>query len=160
MSKPTIRTLRRDEREAVLDLLDEWPLSDGWRGRDYFRRYIDCDPTYVDENFHVAEQDGALVSCVQIFPRLLRVGGAAVPVGGIGSVFTSEKVRGSGLVALLGVGAAMPEAAWKNAALRVAPRLYTRLGWTLYRVRAPLGSHRSAAAPARRCGRRPTPRAI
>ena len=101
MADASIRTLCHDERESVLALLDEWPLSDGWRGRDYFRRYIESDPTYADENFWVAEQDGRLVACVQIFPRLLRARGASIPVGGIGSVFTREKARGSGVASQL-----------------------------------------------------------
>ena len=141
MSAPTIRTLRRDEREAVLELLDEWPLSDGWRGRDYFRRYIDWDPTYVDENFHVAEQDGALVACVQIFPRQLRAGAVTIPTGGIGSVFTSEKARGSGVASRLleASVAAMRERGMELSLLFAARHaFYTRLGWTLWPRQRPL----------------------
>jgi GNAT superfamily N-acetyltransferase len=141
MSTSSIRTLRRDEREAVLDLLDEWPLSDGWRGRDYFRRYIDSDPTYVDENFHVAEQDGALVSCVQIFPRELRAGDTAIPTGGIGSVFTSEKARGSGVASrLLEASVAAMRERGMELSLLFASRhaFYTRLGWTLWPRQRPL----------------------
>jgi GNAT superfamily N-acetyltransferase len=141
MSTPSIRTLRRDEREAVLDLLDGWPLSDGWRGRDYFRRYIDSDPTYVDENFHVAEQDGALVACVQIFPRRLRAHGAAIPTGGIGSVFTSEKARGSGVASrLLEASVAAMRDRGMELSLLFASRhaFYARLGWTLWPRKRPL----------------------
>src|SRR4030095_4441350 len=65
------------------------------------RRYPEVDPTYRDDNFWVAEHDGRLVACVQIFPRLLRVAGRTVPTGGIGSVFTSEKARGSGVSSAL-----------------------------------------------------------
>ncbi len=141
MSTPTIRTLRRDEREAVLELLDQWPLSDGWRGRDYFRRYIDSDPSYVDENFHVAEQDGTLVSCVQIFPRTLRAGGVTIPTGGIGSVFTSEKARGSGVASrLLEASVAAMRERGMELSLLFASRhdFYTRLGWTLWPRQRPL----------------------
>ena len=64
-----IRTLGSGEREAVLELLDSWELPDGWRGRDFFRRYIEYDSAYRDDNFWVAEDRGRLVSCVQVFPR-------------------------------------------------------------------------------------------
>jgi GNAT superfamily N-acetyltransferase len=135
MTTPSIRTLRRDERAAVLDLLDEWPLSDGWRGRDYFRRYIDSDPHYADENFHVAELNGALISCVQIFPRELRAAGTTIPIGGIGSVFTSEKARGTGVASrLLEASVAAMRERGMEVSLLFASRhdFYTRLGWTLW----------------------------
>jgi hypothetical protein len=41
-----IRTLEAGERDAWLDLLDGWEMPDGWRGRDFFRRWIDHDPTW------------------------------------------------------------------------------------------------------------------
>jgi predicted N-acetyltransferase YhbS len=141
MGSASIRTLRRDEREAVLELLDQWPLSDGWRGRDYFRRYIDLDPSYSDENFHVAERDGALVACVQIFPRELRAGAATIPVGGIGSVFTSEKARGSGVASqLLEASVAAMRERGMEISLLFASRhdFYARLGWMLWPRERPL----------------------
>jgi GNAT superfamily N-acetyltransferase len=92
-----IRTLRPDERESLLDLLDGWELPDGWRGRDFFRRYVERDHTFVDENVWVAAEHGRLLACVQIFPRRLRVLGQPVPTGGIGSVFTAPEARGAGL---------------------------------------------------------------
>ena len=91
-----IRILRSGEREHVLDLLDCWELPDGWRGRDFFRRYMEQDPSYHDENFWVAEDGGRFVCCVQIFPRALRVGSGVAPLGGIGSVFTHPDARSSG----------------------------------------------------------------
>jgi predicted N-acetyltransferase YhbS len=91
-----IRTLRPGERGALLELLDGWELADGWRGRDFFRRYMERDPTFEDENVVVAAEDGELLSCVQIFPRLLRLAGTAVPAGGIGSVFTARAARRRG----------------------------------------------------------------
>jgi predicted N-acetyltransferase YhbS len=96
-----IRTLREDERETLLELLDLWELTDGWRGRDFFRRYIEQDPTYSDENVWVACEGERLVSCVQIFSRLVRVLNHDVPTGGIGSVFTHPDWRKSGLAGSL-----------------------------------------------------------
>jgi predicted N-acetyltransferase YhbS len=151
MSSALIRTLRQGEREAVLALLDEWPLSDGWRGCDYFRRYIELDPTYVDENFQVAEQDGQLVACVQVFPRQLRVRGTTLPVGGIGSVFTSEKARGSGVASrLLEASVAAMRERGMEVSLLFASRhaFYGRLGWTLWPRQRPLWIRAEAnAAP-------------
>src|SRR3990172_5194715 len=92
-----IRTLRRDERERLLELLDLWPLPDGWKGRDFFRRYLEDDPTFEDDNVVVAADGGALAACVQIFPRPVRMRGCAVPMGGIGSVFTRPEQRSDGV---------------------------------------------------------------
>lgn len=146
-----VRTLRAGEREAVLDLLDEWPLGGPLRGRDFFRLYADHDPTYDDANFHVAAQDGRLVACVQVFPRLLRLRGAAVPAGGIGSVFTSEAARGSGVAsALLEAALADMRARGMEISLLFAARhaFYTRLGWTLWPRPRELWLRGEAAPPA------------
>lgn len=151
MSDASIRTLREGERDRVLALLDEWALSDGWRGRDYFRRYIECDPTYVDDNFWVAEQDGALVSCVQIFPRELRVRGSSVPVGGIGSVFTSNSARGSGVATqLLEASVAAMRERGMELSLLFASRhaFYARLGWVLWPRQRSLWIRADASAAA------------
>lgn len=72
-------------------------MPDGWRGRDFFARYMDLDPSFRDENFWVAETDGRLVSCVQIFPRPVRAGEGVVSMGGIGSVFTHPDHRSAGI---------------------------------------------------------------
>ena len=92
-----IRTLQQSERERWLDLLEGWDLrADGWHGREFFRRWIDDDPTYADENVWVAVDGIDLISTVQIFPRQIRVLGHSVPTGGIGSVFTRVDRRSSG----------------------------------------------------------------
>ena len=85
------------ERDAWLALLNGWGMPDGWTGRDFFARWIALDPTWRDDNVWVAEDAGRLVSAVQIFPRELRVLGHAVPTGGIGSVYTREEHRRSGI---------------------------------------------------------------
>jgi len=96
-----LRTLRADEIEALLDLLDGWPFPDGQSGRDFFRRYIELDPAFEPRNLWVAEQGDELVSCVQIFPRRVRVGGRVLPMGGIGSVFTRLDSRRRGVAGAL-----------------------------------------------------------
>ncbi len=98
---PRLRTLRVDEIEAVLDLLDGWPFPDGQSGRDFFRRYIELDPAFEPRNVWVAEQGGELVSCIQIFVRRVRVGGHVLPMGGIGSVFTRPDSRRRGVAGAL-----------------------------------------------------------
>ena len=127
-----LRTLRRGERGPLLDLLDGWVLPDGWQGRDFFRRYLEDDPTFVDENVWVAVDGGRLVSCVQIFPRPLRIRGKAVPAGGIGSVFTLPCHRRGGVAAALLARAveAMAGSGFEISLL-FAARIawYTSLGW-------------------------------
>jgi GNAT superfamily N-acetyltransferase len=92
-----IRRLEELEVEALLDLLDGWSVGDGWRGRDFFRRYIEDDSSFGCENVWVACDGGRLESCVQIFPRTLSVRGGRVSACGIGSVFTRAERRGEGL---------------------------------------------------------------
>lgn len=129
---PSVRTLCPSEHEALLDLLDGWELPDGWRGRDFFRRYLSDDPAFCNENVWIAERDGELVSCVQIFPRRIRVGRYAVRAGGIGSVFTRKEARAGGVASLLLERAtqAMRERDML-VSLLFAARLgfYGRLGW-------------------------------
>jgi GNAT superfamily N-acetyltransferase len=132
-----LRTLRRSEREALLELLDHWELPDGWRGRDFFRRYLEDDPTFADENVWVASASGNLVSCVQIFPRQLRISGQPVPTGGIGSVFTLPEYRRSGIAgALLERAVAVMAGSGLELSLLFAARIpwYTRLGWRSWPV--------------------------
>lgn len=96
-----IRTLRPDEGEAWLELLDGWDLADGWRGRDFFRRFLTHDPTMRFDNVWVASDERGLHGCMQIFPRRIRVLGHAVPTGGIGSVYTRPAARESGIASAL-----------------------------------------------------------
>ena len=101
MADTRLRVLRDGEIEVLLDLLDGWPFPDGQRGRNFFRRYIELDPAFEPRNVWVAEQGGELVSCVQIFPRRVRIGGEALPMGGIGSVFTRPDHRRQGVAGAL-----------------------------------------------------------
>ena len=152
-----IRTLQAPEREAFLELLDGWEVPDGWPGRsaDFFRRYVERDPSYSDENVWVAEEGGRLVSCVQIFPRRIRVGEAAVPTGGIGSVYTRPEARASGVAsAVLEHAAGAMRARGMPLSLLFASRLsfYARLGWESWPgsrtiVRRPSEAPAGAAGP-------------
>jgi predicted N-acetyltransferase YhbS len=145
-----IRTLRRSERERLLELLDPWPLPDGWRGRDFFRRYVEDDPTFEDENVLVAEEAGELVSCVQVFPRPVNLLGRAVPMGGIGSVFTRAERRRAGLARrLLELALERMHARGILVSLLFGDeRIYSVLGWRAWAARALLAVREAEAARA------------
>lgn len=144
-----IRLLRADEREPLLALLGEWEMPAPWEGRatDFFRRYVERDPSFETRNVVVAERERRLISCVQIFPRVLRAacegggGLAEVPVGGIGSVFTRFEARGQGVSsALLERARAEMRARGLELGVLFAARhgFYTRLGWHLWPRARPL----------------------
>lgn len=127
------RTLDRSEREALLSLLDGWDVGDGWQPAEFFRRYVEDDPTFEDRNVHVALDAGRLVSCVQVFPRPIWIRGVAVPMGGVGTVYTDPGYRRRGLGEALLLRAV--EAMRRDGmllSLLFAGRLhwYGRLGWT------------------------------
>jgi predicted N-acetyltransferase YhbS len=133
-----IRTLRPEEREALLGLLDAWDVGDGWRGRDFFRRYLEDDPTFREENVLVAIDAGEPISCVQIFPRRLRMRGRAIPMGGIGSVFTrdDQRRRGIGERVMHAAMDAMRSRGLLVGLLFAGPvKWYERLGWSAWPVR-------------------------
>lgn len=144
-----IRTLHPGEREALLALLDGWELADGWRGRDFFRRYLEDDPSYADTNVIVAAEGGALVSCVQIFPRELRVAGCPVPAGGIGSVFTAPAARRRGIAEAVFARAmrAMRERGLPLGLLFGDEKIYVRQGWRPWGVPVGLLEREPGAAP-------------
>jgi hypothetical protein len=94
---------------------------------------------------------GRLVSCVQIFPRPLAIGGQSVPTGGIGSVFTLPDYRRRGIAeALLARAAGAMSASGFELSLLFAARIpwYTRLGWRSWSVTRTLLERRAPARPA------------
>lgn len=132
-----IRRLHEEERERWLELLDPWDVGDGWRGRDFFRRPLERDPSHRDSDIWVVDDRGELVSTAQIFPRTLRVAGCDVPTGGIGSVFTREDRRGSGVASgLLERCVADMRERGIELSLLFAVRIpfYERLGWRSWKV--------------------------
>jgi hypothetical protein len=129
---PEIRTLRDCERGALLELLDGWELRDGWRGRDFFRRYLDDDPTFDPRNVWVAVECGELVACAQAFPRRLRTALGDQEVAGVGTVFTRSDRRRRGVAsAVLRATATDLERRDFAFALLFAERVrwYGELGW-------------------------------
>src|SRR5882757_1272820 len=87
-----VRAAHRNERDEVLDLLALW-----YNDREFFARYNQIDPTFRDDLCLVARDGNRLVSTVQIFDRAINLDGHAVPMGGIGSVFTLEEYRHQGV---------------------------------------------------------------
>ncbi|MGH7813219.1 MAG: GNAT family N-acetyltransferase [Candidatus Binataceae bacterium] len=122
-----IRAARRSERDEVLDLLELW-----YGDREFFARYNHNDPGFRDELCLVARAGGRLVSTVQIFGRRVNLAGAAVPIGGIGSVFTREDSRHSGAAsALMRLAVETMTNAGFELSLLFAERLtfYHQFGW-------------------------------
>jgi len=155
-----IRTLRLEEYERLLDLLDLWPLDDGWQGRDFFRRYMEDDPSFSVRNVWVAiDGENRLRSCVQIFPRSILLRGQAVRCGGIGSVFTHPDARRQGLAEdlLKAAVVAMTQRGFE-VSLLFAARIawYTKLGWrSLERPAWYLSSPRAGRVDRRQVAIRP-----
>jgi GNAT superfamily N-acetyltransferase len=151
-----LRTLRRDETAAWLDLLDGYELADGWRGRELFARPLEGDPRFDPKQVWVAAEGGELIATVQLFPRRMRLLGHSVPCGGIGSVFTRSERRGQGIAVHL-LDRAVEEL--RGAAVELAlafatdagTRAYERVGfgcWKQERVRVEGVTSRAASAAA------------
>jgi predicted acetyltransferase len=123
-----VREMREDDRGAVLDLLEH-----AFSIRELFERYMDCDPAFRYSDFLLAEEDGAVAACVQVFEKAIRLRGETVRLGGIGSVATRAAQRGKGVSSdlLERAIARMRERGMILSLLFAAPiaPLYDRLGW-------------------------------
>jgi predicted N-acetyltransferase YhbS len=91
-----VRGAHPGERDEVLDLLSLW-----YNDREFFALYNQNDRRFRDDLCLVARDGGRLVSTVQIFDRAINLDGQAVPMGGIGSVFTREDYRHKGVASQL-----------------------------------------------------------
>jgi predicted N-acetyltransferase YhbS len=121
------RTIRRHERDAVLDLLWEW-----FGDRESFARYFHNDPSFRDDLCFVAVDNGRIVSTLQIFSKRVRINGAVLEVGGVGNVFTTKRHRERGLAsALLTQAVKTMDEVGFDLSLLFAVRLlfYSRHGW-------------------------------
>jgi predicted N-acetyltransferase YhbS len=122
-----LRPARSSERDQVLDLLALW-----YGDRGFFARYNRYDPGFRDELCLVACEGGRIVATAQIFDRRVNLRGAAVAMGGIGSVYTMESYRGRGLgSALMRLAVTTMEREGFEVSLLFAERLdfYARFGW-------------------------------
>lgn len=133
--------MRDGEQTALLDLVSRWPTLDDWPMRELLGRYVVDEPAFDPHDVWVAEEAGELASCVQIFPRQLLVRGSAVPVGGIGSVFTKPEQRDRGLAAAV-MRAAMEDLrarGFELGLLFAGPvAFYEKLGWYSWPIERPL----------------------
>lgn len=121
------RSARRSERAEVLDLLALW-----YRDREFFARYTYNDSTFRDELCLVACDGGRIVATVQIFDRRINLDGNAVPMGGIGSVFTREDYRHRRVASgLMNLAVATMEREGFEVSLLFAERItfYNQFGW-------------------------------
>jgi predicted N-acetyltransferase YhbS len=121
------RPARRSERDEVLDLLALW-----YNDREFFARYNQNDPTFRDELCLVALDGGRMVSTVQIFDRKINLDGKAIPMGGIGSVFTREDYRHKRVASgLMNLAVTTMEREGFEVSLLFAERLtfYNQFGW-------------------------------
>lgn len=121
------RAAKRAERDEVLDLLARW-----YKDREFFARYNQNDPTFRDELCLVALDAGRIVSTVQIFDRRINIEGQAVPMGGIGSVFTREDYRHKRVASgLMNLAVTTMEREDFEVSLLFAERLtfYNQFGW-------------------------------
>lgn len=123
------RTLRVDEREGFLDLVDAAFVDED---RALFARYLDADPNLGCEDTWVAVEAGRIVSSVQIFTRTIRLRGEAVALGGIGSVATHPDREGRGHASAL-LRRAIDDMSARGAVLSLLftgrRGFYERLGW-------------------------------
>lgn len=89
-----VRSIRPEEIDCCLDLLDK-AFED--TPRDYFKKYFDGgDPWFKPEYTRLCDEDGVLVSTVQICNRYLRYGSESLVMGGIANVGTPAEYRGKG----------------------------------------------------------------
>ncbi len=140
--------MRPQERGEVLDLLES-----AFHERDLFERYMDHDPAYRSGDLLLALERGRPVSCVQVFEKRIRLGkGAALSLGGIGSVATHPDHRGRGLASELirrQTGALCRRGAALGLLFTGRHTFYAPLGWV------PIALPQAALRPARPLSERP-----
>jgi len=92
-----IRTLNAQERLTVAGMLDGWRLAEGWTAGDRFRKQVEFDPTWSDDNVFVAVEKDRILSAVSILPRHLKILGHSIPTGGLGNLYTDPGMRSRGI---------------------------------------------------------------
>ena len=92
MSAFEIRTMRADEREPFLDLVEA-----AFGKRAEFARYLDADALLDANDTWLALDGDRPVSCLQIFEKPIRLRAEVVTVGGIGSVATHPRFERRGI---------------------------------------------------------------
>jgi len=90
---PVFRAVKPSEFEECLDL---WEKVFSPVPRSLFVPYFHGDPWYRGAYTRVCEEDGRIVSAVQVVERRVYVGSAELVMGGIGDVATDPDYRGRG----------------------------------------------------------------
>jgi predicted N-acetyltransferase YhbS len=107
-------------------------LASARHGAEYYHALFAADPCFDPSQFRLAWTAGHIVACAKIYPRLLRIGTAVTPVGGIGNVRTDPRHWQKGLATSL-LGECLSTLYLEGMTLSplFAPRhtLFARRGW-------------------------------
>jgi predicted N-acetyltransferase YhbS len=138
-----IRSITASEFQATLDFQQRiFYVHDMPRQYpNYFENLDKRDPYFRRENVFVALKNGKIVSHVQVFPKLIRVGKAYVWMGGVGGVATDPEYRRRGLASRLMRKSLeyMNDEGLETSLLFGDPEYYRRFG---YEVAAPASGFR------------------
>jgi predicted N-acetyltransferase YhbS len=96
MREISLRTMRADERDAYLDLVEA-----AFDHREIFERYLDADALLGPNDTWLALDGARPVASVQIFDKPIRLRGEVVTIGGIGSVATHPDYERRGIATRL-----------------------------------------------------------
>ncbi len=97
-----IRAVREDEIEETLELQRlVFRPDEGAGALDRYRTYVRDDPSYRLDQSRVLLEDGRIVAHLRVWDRAIRVRGAVIRAGGIGSVLTHPEYRGRGFARAL-----------------------------------------------------------
>jgi len=92
MNTPEIRLATRDEISEVFRLQAKcYGLPEA-----HFRELSERDPWFKPENILLLRSSDKIASCLQIFPKPIRIGSASVTIAGVGNVATHPEYRGRG----------------------------------------------------------------
>jgi len=123
-----------EDRRRVADLVaqafssEEEPYSQLY---EYMFKIAPNDPTYRPENVRIVEVEGQVISHVSIVDRIIRVGGAALRMGGISGVTTHSAHRRRGYMRALMEDclAYMERQGYDISLLEGIPDFYHRFGY-------------------------------
>jgi len=92
MSTPEIRPATQGEIPEVLRFQAKcYGLPEA-----HFRELSERDPWFKPENILLLHSSDKIASCLQIFPKPIRIGSASVTIAGVGNVATHPEYRGRG----------------------------------------------------------------
>lgn len=130
-----IRAVREDEIEETLELQRMvFRPDEGVEALERYRTYVREDPDYRPEQSRVLLADGRIAAHLRVWDREIRVRGAVLRAGGIGSVLTHPDYRGRGYARALmrNAEAYMLDAGYDVGLLFtiIGTPFYRALGWT------------------------------